>query len=641
MKTTPGAFVTADVKLVRPIGEGGMGTVWLAWHERLATEVAVKLIAEELLGDAVVRERFAREASAGQRIPSPHVVRTLESGETAAGFPFLVMELCRGESLRDKFERVGRMSAGETATTIDELCAALEAAHGQGIVHRDIKPENIFLVAPDGRVKVLDFGIAKSERSGERPLTQVGSAVGTPEYMSGEQLLGSAPGDPRLDLWSAAVVAYEALTGRRPFEGGTPAAVLSAVCMARFAPPSQFGTSVVFDPFFARALAKDIASRFGSASQLASAFRQAATAAEGRRVVIRAPTMGIRLSALPTAQGLAGLGHGGEVAPTAPSLALDGAPPSAGRGGTVRPRQGSQTAVGETVPLTAPPRPLADAPREAWPSDRERMTPLAPALTSAAPLGAPLNQPGDGEAWKWWLLGGLGLVVAGALAAIVAFALSAVEPPRSRSARPTTPTTPPAQPLTNAPPSAVSTSGGATTAARRDATCGAWECEHYGFCHEQGGRCRPSSDADCAGPCGHYGGCSLVDGWCQAAAEADCRQADTCLGLGPCELRGHACVLMNLAAGDTEACRRTSGCRAYGKCSIVLFSGRVGSCGPREDVECRASDGCLEVGACHALGSVETGRVCAAANDTDCRDSLGCTRFGRCRVDPAGYVCAR
>ncbi|MCC6523138.1 MAG: serine/threonine protein kinase [Polyangiaceae bacterium] len=328
MRPEVGAYVTREVRLEALIGEGGMGSVWLA-RDAYGREAAVKFISEELADDPVLRERFAREARAAQSIPSPHVVRTLAYGTTDDGTPYLMMELCRGESLRAKVMRTGRLGLVEVASIVEQVGAALEAAHGAGIVHRDVKPENVFLVAPHGQVKVLDFGIAKREARDERVLTQVGMVMGTPEYMSPEQLLFPDRVEAGFDLWATAVVAYEALTGALPFAGDTPSELLRAVCEARYAPPSAHGLPDALDAFFAACFSNDPQSRPLTARELTTAFAAHATSALALPVgagAARMPTLAIELSAL-SGRHVTRIGPGPAAAPAPPSAG----PPARGR----------------------------------------------------------------------------------------------------------------------------------------------------------------------------------------------------------------------------------------------------------------------------------------------------------------------
>jgi len=269
-----------------------MGSVWVAEHQTLRMQVAVKFMAEKLTEDREYVERFAREAMSSAQIKSPHVVQVFDHG-VADGTPYIVMELLEGEDLRTRLARTGPLPLREAALIIVQLARALSKAHAAGIVHRDIKPDNIFLLEHDGEifVKILDFGVAKhAAQDTEFGMTGTGAMVGTPHYMSPEQILSARRVDHRADLWSLGIVMYRALTGSVPFQGETLGAVCVAIERAQFLPPSQrrADISLSLDSWFARALTRDPDYRFQTAKEMAEAFVSAAddgahTAAAFRR----------------------------------------------------------------------------------------------------------------------------------------------------------------------------------------------------------------------------------------------------------------------------------------------------------------------------------------------------------------------
>lgn len=275
----PGQELTGSIRLVKKLGEGGMGSVWTAQHLALHTQVAVKFLAVHMAQDAAAAARFQREAMAAARIKSPHVVQMFDHGMSQDFGPYIVMELLEGETLSAFVQRHGRLAPQYTAKILAQLCRALSKAHAQGIIHRDIKPDNVFLIDAEHEafVKVLDFGIAKNLRD-EMNVTSTGTMMGTPHYMSPEQMLSSKHVDLRADLWATAVLAYHALTGQVPFDGETFGAVAIAVTQAEFAPAfAKYGAgSAELDAWFKRALARDINARFGSAEELAESFARAA-----------------------------------------------------------------------------------------------------------------------------------------------------------------------------------------------------------------------------------------------------------------------------------------------------------------------------------------------------------------------------
>ncbi len=278
MELAPGYRVTDKVTLVRPLGKGAMGSVWAAEHKTLDTEVAVKFITDEFQSRrADALERFRREATAAARIKSPHVVQMLDHGVTADDIPYIVMELLEGECLADRIKRDGTLPIEETGQVVVHVSRALTAAHKLGVIHRDIKPQNIFITKIHGELfaKVLDFGIAKhTERDGEE-LTEPGTLVGTPEYLSRDLIATKgAQADEQVDLWALAVVAYKCLTGTIPFSGDTLALVLAALAVGKFEPPSKVRPELPerFDRWFERAFHEDPDRRFATAEELALSF---------------------------------------------------------------------------------------------------------------------------------------------------------------------------------------------------------------------------------------------------------------------------------------------------------------------------------------------------------------------------------
>jgi serine/threonine protein kinase len=271
-----GAILAAKYRLIAEIGRGGMGSVWRA--ERLGWDapVAVKLMSAEIADRPEALARFEREVRLAAGLRSPHVVQVLDHGlDAASGTPFIVMELLEGESLARRLKRSGRLSPGETFGIISDVVRALGRAHAAGIVHRDLKPDNIFLVRneDEGLAKILDFGVAKwtAPSLPESGLTRPGSVVGTPFYMSPEQIQGSQNTDHRADLWSLATIVCECLTGRRPFEAPDFAqlAVMLLGHGARPLPSSLGPVPSGFDAWFARATTSDIKQRFQTARELA------------------------------------------------------------------------------------------------------------------------------------------------------------------------------------------------------------------------------------------------------------------------------------------------------------------------------------------------------------------------------------
>jgi serine/threonine protein kinase len=218
------------------LGRGGMGAVYRARDMRLDRLVAVKVVRAELLGDPEARRRFRREAQIVARLQHPSIVSVFDYGTLLDGGAYLVMELVRGEDLRRVLQREGRLSGDTTVRILSAVCAAIDAAHLEGVLHRDLKPENILLPGGGVEAKVLDFGVAKllvdepqnaTEHSGGTTLTMAGAIVGTPAYMAPEQLRGNQP-DARTDVFALGVIAWEMLTGELPFGRASLAEVVLA-----------------------------------------------------------------------------------------------------------------------------------------------------------------------------------------------------------------------------------------------------------------------------------------------------------------------------------------------------------------------------------------------------------------------------
>jgi serine/threonine protein kinase len=295
-----GAIVSGKYRVLRPIGSGGMGTVWEGVHVNLGTRVAIKFIRPQFAMQAEARTRFEIEARAAARLNTKHAVNVYDYGLTHEGVPYIVMEYLEGESLSDAVMARGPIPAQEVALVIGQAARALSKAHAAGIVHRDLKPDNIFLAQSDEPVdglpylvKLVDFGVAKMfdvEVGDEIPAarlslagpTREGTVIGTPNFMAPEQLtVGGAPG-ALTDLWSLGACTFAAMTGRLPFEGDIIGDIVLKVCVAPLPVPSQLAPHLpaTFDAWFARACSRDPARRFQTAEELAEAL--AAACGSGR-----------------------------------------------------------------------------------------------------------------------------------------------------------------------------------------------------------------------------------------------------------------------------------------------------------------------------------------------------------------------
>jgi serine/threonine protein kinase len=219
-----GSEIDGRYRVVELIGEGGMGKVYLAEHIEIGKRVALKVLHPSYSRMPDLVERFRREARAASKIGHPNIVDVTDSGATADGSVYFVMEYLEGVELGSVIEREGALDVARALRISGQICRALQAAHREGIIHRDLKPENIFLIVRGGEadvVKVLDFGIAKTteaEAARERRLTSPGMAMGTPEYMAPEQAAGR-PADARTDVYSLGAIMYEMVTGVPPYQG--------------------------------------------------------------------------------------------------------------------------------------------------------------------------------------------------------------------------------------------------------------------------------------------------------------------------------------------------------------------------------------------------------------------------------------
>jgi serine/threonine-protein kinase len=261
-------------EIVRPLGQGGMGAVYLARERSLERFVAIKVLRPELAEAHDGRERFRREARIAAKLSHPGILPLHAFGEVG-GIWYFVMGYVRGASLGERLRLEGRFSMEETHRLLSELADALDCAHRGGIVHRDIKPANILLDAESGRALLADFGIAKIEAGGDE-LTGTGVAIGTPHYMSPEQVLGERTVDERSDVYSLGAVGYTMLAGREPFAGDQGVQLMRRI--AHDPPPLSGLVSSDALPLAAvvmRCLARDPAQRWQSARELRAALARA------------------------------------------------------------------------------------------------------------------------------------------------------------------------------------------------------------------------------------------------------------------------------------------------------------------------------------------------------------------------------
>ena len=290
MALEAGEKIAEDLELVRPLGRGGMGMLWIARDLGMQREVVVKFVSDEVGAEhnEEALHRFEREDRAIQRATSPYVVQVHGSGYTGEGFPYIVMEFLDGDSLADRIDHGGPMALPEVVEIISQVAKGLSVAHERGVVHRDVKPDNIFLCRAENelRVKLIDFGVAKVVGGGSF-VTKAGAMIGTIAYMSPEALRDSSKVDHRSDLWALAVVAYEMVTRQLPFYRKNDYEHCLAIMRAKYVPVSALvaGLPPALDAWFADALKVKPEERFASARDLAGALQ--ALANPGSSAVIR------------------------------------------------------------------------------------------------------------------------------------------------------------------------------------------------------------------------------------------------------------------------------------------------------------------------------------------------------------------
>jgi predicted Ser/Thr protein kinase len=267
LRFPPGTLLGGRYEVIRPLGWGGMAEVYLAADRLLGREVAVKVILQRFADDEEFTSRFRREARAAASLNHPNVVAVHDVG-VHQGNPFIVMEYVPGRTLADMVRENGPLPLDRAAEVGEAVARALGAAHAAGIVHRDVKPGNIMVTA-DGRIKVLDFGIARALRW--TPLTDTPAVHGTAEYMAPEYVRGEGA-DPRSDVYSLGAVLYEALTGRPPFTGDSPLQVAYRQLEEAPAPPETIRPeiSAALSAVVLRCLAKHPGERYRRAEELAA-----------------------------------------------------------------------------------------------------------------------------------------------------------------------------------------------------------------------------------------------------------------------------------------------------------------------------------------------------------------------------------
>ena len=274
-----GQVIDGKYRVLKLLGRGGMGSVWLCDHLSLLARVAVKVIKPAIAQNRNSLARFMREAKAAAMLRSPHVVQILDHGK-ADDIAYIAMELLEGQSLLQRLKRGGPLSPTMTSTVLTHVGRAIGKAHETGIIHRDLKPDNIFIIPNDDEIlaKVLDFGIAKTGlfelNQTESPQTQTGALLGTPYYMSPEQATGQKDIDHRSDLWSIGVIAFECLTGKRPYRSDSLGELVLQICARPLPTPSALASVPTgFDAWFNKAQQRKPEDRFQTAKEMTRALR--------------------------------------------------------------------------------------------------------------------------------------------------------------------------------------------------------------------------------------------------------------------------------------------------------------------------------------------------------------------------------
>jgi serine/threonine-protein kinase len=282
-----GDVLAGKYRVERVLGVGGMGVVVAARHVQLEERVAIKFLLPHMLGEAVAVQRFLREAKAAVRIKNEYVVRVFDVGTLETGAPYMVMEFLDGGDLSAWLQTRGALAVEQAVDFVLQTCVALADAHGMGIVHRDLKPSNLFCVRrSDGQliVKVLDFGISKvmdpAQSDSGMSMTKTSAVMGSPLYMSPEQMRSSRDVDSRTDIWALGIILYELLSGKPPFDGSTLTEVAVKVATEPPAPLRNLRPDVpaALEAALAGCLQKDPRARYANVGQVAAALAPFASA---------------------------------------------------------------------------------------------------------------------------------------------------------------------------------------------------------------------------------------------------------------------------------------------------------------------------------------------------------------------------
>lgn len=306
-----GALIAERYRVLGKLAEGGMGVLYACEDSVLARKVAVKLMRPALASEPMLAERLVREARLAAQLRK-HVAQIFDCGMLLTGEPYIVMELLKGCDLYVVLKESGPLAPGVVVDYMLEICEGLAEAHEKGIIHRDLKPENLFRTEePDGAIvlKILDFGVSKQLSSRRtRIRTTAGESVGSPQYMSPEQLTTPNQVDARTDIWSLGVVMFELLTGNVPFSGAGPAQIGAAVLTQSVPPISNYRSDVpsALEAIVCRCLEREPAARFANVAELAGALVAFRTASDCPEPETEVAPPGLRRSS-PVRRWLSGL----------------------------------------------------------------------------------------------------------------------------------------------------------------------------------------------------------------------------------------------------------------------------------------------------------------------------------------------
>ncbi|MFO0740871.1 MAG: serine/threonine-protein kinase [Labilithrix sp.] len=467
-----GQTISGKYKLLRLLGDGGMGSVFEAEHMRLGTHVAIKVLHTELARRSGIAERFVQEARVSAQIRSPHVVQVTDVDHTPEGIAYLVMELLQGETLSGVTRREKKLPVAQASEYTTQILQALEAAHALGVIHRDLKPDNVFVTFAGGKpvLKLIDFGIAKlkTEQTGAtKNLTVAGMLMGTPEYMAPEQAYSADKVDVRADLYAVGVMMYEMLAGVPPVEAADPRVLIGKVERGEVTPLVQAapGIEPMLAGFVHRAMAPRPELRFANATEMRIALEDISS---GKRAGTAKLGVGVaHSSAQAAALGLADTAQPIPPAAAAAAQKAQASPQVLGTGTVMgAPVEAALSVTPNPQGLSVSPQPTPRGATQGVPAvpfqQQMSVMPVQQPYPSAHPPAMPVHGPGpvpgsmmESPRKK----GGNGLIIALAIVAallgagaVVSYVMSTSKPPPVATVDLGTTPPPPTTPATVTPP---------------------------------------------------------------------------------------------------------------------------------------------------------------------------------------------